>query len=177
MADRSDSVKGQYRDRLIRPDGQDLAFAWRSNLIADRCRRLLAGFMLGDGAAAGVQFLAFGRGDALWDTSAPPAATPAIEQLVDSAPVTIAAGASEVTMDYLDAVGAVTMDVSNRLQIAVTVPPGTLPIASGETTFPLREFALFGNFGGADYMINYIRHPVIPIAAEDTFARTIRLVF
>lgn len=171
------AIGGRYLDRLTGPDGRDLQFDWRSNMIVDRCRHLLAGFMMGDSAAVGAQTLAFGRGDALWDTGTPPPPTPAMDALIDPTPATIAASAAEVEMNYLDVAGEVTVDVGNRLQIAVTVPAGTLPIAGGDTAFPLREFALFGSFGGADYMINYIRHAVIPIAAEDTFARTIRLVF
>ncbi len=177
MAAPYEGLKGRYLDRLVRAEGPDREFGWRNNLIVDRCRELLAGFMIGEAGALGVQTLAFGRGEAVWDTAPPPPATPAIDQLVDPAPETISASAAEVTLSYLDVAGQVTPTVTHRVQIEVTVPPGTLPIAPGDSAFPLREFALIGSLGGADFMINYIRHPVIPIAAADTFARTIRLVF
>ena len=172
-----EGLKGRYLDRLVRAAGPDREFGWRNNLIVDRCRELLAGFMMGEAGVLGVQTLAFGRGEAAWDAVPPPPPTPGIDQLVDPAPESIAASAAEVTLSYLDVAGQVTSSVTNRLQIAVAVPPGTLPVAAGDSAFPLREFALFGSLGGAEFMINYIRHPVIPIAAADTFTRTIRLVF
>ena len=65
---------GKYHDRLIRAGGAIADGGWRSNIVVDRCRRLLAAFMKGDSAALGVQSLAVGRGDAAWD-SAPVAPT------------------------------------------------------------------------------------------------------
>ena len=166
--------EGKYCDRLIRVSGAVVECGWRSNIVVDRCRRLLAAFMKGDSAALGIQSLAIGRGDAIWDTALQ-APTPGIEQLVDTAPVTIPIAAAD--MSYLDAAGSVTAGPTQRLQITVTMAPGTPPPPASETTYPLREFALFGTFGGERYMIDYVRHPVIHKAAGDTLVRTIRLIF
>ncbi len=166
--------EGKYCDRLIRVSGAVVECGWRSNIVVDRCRRLLAAFMKGDSAALGIQSLAIGRGDAAWD-STPVAPTPGIEQLVDTAPVTIPIAAA--AMSYLDAAGAVTTGPTQRLQIIVTLAPGTPPPPASETSYPLREFALLGHFGGERYMIDYVRHPVIHKAPGDTLVRTIRLVF
>ncbi len=165
---------GQYYDRLIRADGGITECGWRANIVVDRCRRLLAAFLKGDSAALGIQSLEVGRGDAVWDATLP-APTAGIEELADTAPVTIPIAASD--MSYLDAAGSVTAGPTQRLQITVTLAPGTPPLSGGETSYPLREFALFGNFGGTPYMIDYVRHPVVHKGALDTLVRTIRLVF
>lgn len=168
------TLKGIYRDFLVTADGKLTDHGWRSNSIVDRCRELLAAFMRGD-SALGVQFLALGRGDNSWDSTPPEAPSPGSFQLTDSSPVTINVG--ELTLEYLDAVGAVVTGPTNRIQIAVTLAPGSLPIEPGETSYPLREFGLFGRFDADDYMINYVRHPVINIEPDDTFTRTIQLMF
>jgi len=165
---------GKYRDRLIRAGGAIVNGDWRSNIVVDRCRQLLAAFVKRDGAALGIQSLMVGRGDPAWD-AAMPAPAPGIQQLVDAAPTTIPIAAA--AMSYLDAAGNTTPGPSSRLQITVTLSPGTPPLGGGETSYPLREFALFGSFGGTPYMLDYVRHPVIHKAAGDTLVRTIRLIF
>jgi hypothetical protein len=165
---------GKYRDRLLRADGSVRDFGVRSNIVVDRCRQLLSAFMRGDSAASGIQSLALGRGDPAWDTQAvPPLAS--TEQLVDGAPVVIAVASSDIS--YLDASGTPVAGPTPRLQITVTLAPGTPPPPLGETSYPLREFALFGAIGGDEYMIDCVRHPVIHKGAADTLVRTIRLVF
>jgi len=166
--------EGKYRDRLIRAGGVIVSGHWRSNIVVDRCRLLLAAFMKRDGAALGIQSLAVGRGDPAWD-AALPAPAPGTQQLVDTAPTSIAI--ADADLSYLDAAGNATAGPTQRLQIVVTLAPGTPPLGGGETSYPLREFALFGDFGGTPYMIDYVRHPVIHKGAGDTLVRTIRLVF
>ncbi len=71
-------------------------------------------------------------------------------------------------------------DQSNRkgyTRITVTLGPSTPPPGSGETTFQLREFGLYGRSGGTDYMINSIRHTVIHKDESATLIRVIRLDF
>jgi len=166
--------QGTYQDQLIR-DGKVVRDAgWHSNIVVDRCRHLLTAFMRGDAAASGIEALDVGRGDPAWDaTPLPP--SPGTVQLVDLAPVTIPVAAAD--MSYLDAAGSAVPGPTHRLQIVITLAPGTPAPPMGETTYPLREFALFGDFGGERYMIDYVRHPVIHKGAGDTLVRTIRLVF
>ena len=47
MAAPYEGLKGRYLDRLVRAEGPDRKYGWRNNLIVDRCRELLAGFMIG----------------------------------------------------------------------------------------------------------------------------------
>jgi hypothetical protein len=41
----------------------------------------------------------------------------------------------------------------------------------------LREFGLFGQLAGSDYMLNSIRHPVIHKDGDATLIRVVRLYF
>jgi hypothetical protein len=164
---------GKYRDVICKADGRCVDFGWRSNIIVDQCRELLATFMLG-GSVLGVQHLDLGRGQSIWDTVPPEPPTAGTFVLTDVAPVVINSG--DLQLDYLDASGVVTALPQHRIQITLTLTPGMLPI-SGDEVFPLREFALFGQLDSSDYMIDYVRHPVMNIAAGDTLTRRIRLIF
>ncbi len=164
---------GKYHDVLCGADGSTVDFGWRSNIVVDQCRELLAAFMLG-GPALGIQHLDLGRGQSIWDTVPPEAPAAGTLALTDAAPVVI--DAADLQLEYLDASGNVTATPQHRIQITLTLEPGVLPI-SGDAVFPLREFALFGSLGGSDYMIDYVRHPVMNIAAGDTLIRKIRLIF
>lgn len=165
---------GKYRDQLIRADGTIVDIDWRANIVVDRCRILLAGFMKVDTEAQGIQSIILGRGNAVWDT-APEAPAPATTELIDTKPVSITIKQDDMT--YLDAAGEPTKDPTSRLQITVTLPPGTPPPIPGTNHYPLREFALMGSFAGEPYMIDYVRHPVVHKAAGGTLVRTIRLIF
>ncbi len=166
--------KGIYQDRLIRAGNQIIDLGWRSNIIVDRCRYLLAAFMKGD-ISSGIQVLKVGRGLASWDNVSPEPPTRIIEHLSDPSPIDLSIGASQI--EYLDATGNITPGPTQRLKITLTLGADTPPIASGETSYPLREFGLFGLFGTEEYMIDYVRHPVIHKLAEDTLERTIHLIF
>jgi hypothetical protein len=129
--------------------------------------------MLG-GPAVGIQHLDLGIGDSSWDTLGVPAPTAGTTALVDSTPVVFQL--TDLQLNYIDVVGAVVTEPQHRLQVVLTLEPGDLPI-TGDEVFPLREFALFGELNSNDYMIDYVRHPVMNIGAGDTLTRTIRLVF
>ena len=164
---------GKYWDVLYKAGGGLLDYGWRSNLIVDQCRELLAAFMLGD-AASGIQEIRLGRGQTSWDSASPPATNPGISALTDTSPVTI--GAGSLQLEYIDAVGGISTTPGHRIQVTLTLTSGVLPISGGDV-FPLREFALFGELAGNPCMIDYVRHPVMNIAADDTLVRRIRLVF
>lgn len=163
--------QGRYRDRLIYPDGAVEDRGWRSNLIVDRGRFLIAGFMRGD-APGGIQRLRFGRGLPAWDNNPPPAPPPATTALADGAPFDVPLNPPDI--DYLDDEGNPVAGPTHRLRLVVTLGPNEPP---GADPFPLREFGLFGDFGGEAFMINYVRHPVIHKPADATLERTILLVF
>jgi hypothetical protein len=58
------------------------------------------------------------------------------------------------------------------VQITATLGPNEPPA----TTFELREFGLFGQVGGAPFMIDYIRHPLIQKDGAVTLERRVRLI-
>ncbi len=110
-----------------------------------------------------------------WDEEPPNPPTREIQQLTDPSPVDIPINTNQIV--YLDAAGDPTEDPTNRLSIVVTLESGTPPIAIDESSYPLREFGLFGIYDGGEFMIDYVRHPVIHKQADDTITRTIRLIF
>lgn len=165
--------KGIYHDTIITAGGEIIDLGWRSNIVVDRCRFLLAGFMKGD-ASFGIQRIQIGMGSAGWDDGTPPPQA-SDTMLTDPAPVTLPIAGTQIS--YLDAVGNATAGPTHRLEITLTLPAGTPAIPLGMTTYPMREFGLFGAFGAESYMIDYVRHPVIHKRADDALIRTIRLVF
>lgn len=168
---------GIYRDVVNDHNGKKTDFGWRNNLIVDRCRVLLSAFMFGDANSFGIQFLSLGRGEQSWDDLNP--GTPAADDvaLTDTSPVNINLADPELSITFWDASNALSISPSSRLQLELNLPIGFLPLAPGEDTFPLREFGLFGRYDTDDYMIDYVRHPVMHISGSDSFSRTIRLIF
>lgn len=164
---------GKYRDILRRAGGDSVDFGWRSNIIVDQCRELLAAFMFG-APVSGIQYLQLGRGQSIWDLTPPAPPAPGVTELTDASPVQIEV--ADLQLDYLDAAGNPTTTPQHRIQVTLELTPGMLPI-SGDELYPLREFALFGELDGDAYMIDYVRHPVMNIAAGDTLTRKIRLIF
>ncbi len=163
---------GIFHDRLLRPGGPVRDLGWRCNLVVDRCRELLAAFLRGD-SPLGIRSLRLGSGLAQWDETPPAPPARVDQQLVDPSPFVVPLAAEDI--DYLDAAGEPTTGPSHRLGVSVTLDPGQPPPLPNETTFPLREFGLFGSLGGEDFMINYVRHPVIHKEAGDTLVRTLEL--
>ncbi len=170
------SIKGIYRDLLKEANGQVLYDSgWVPNTIVERCRILLAGFMKNE-PSNGIQFLAVGRGLNAWDISGAPAPdTKTTTDLVTRFEPTIAV--AELGLVYLDEGANAVGGPTNRLQVTATLPPGYPVPISPLSTYPLREFGLFGRFGGIDFMINSIRHPVIHKDAAATLIRVIQLHF
>lgn len=166
--------QGIYQDRLVTAQGQMIEWPWRSNLVVDRCRYLIAGFMCSD-EATGIQQIQVGRGLADWDTTPPDPPARTAQQLTDPAPFVLSIESAQI--EYLDAAASPTPGPTSRIQVTIRLEPGQPPIGAEETTYPLREFGLFGSFGGEGYMINYVRHPVIHKQPGDTLVRTIRLGF
>ena len=171
------SIQGIYRD-ILQGKAHTIIYdsGWHSNLIVDRCRYLLAAFMKND-TATGIQWLAVGKGIQSWDNQAPAYPLPIDYQLTDPDFATIEIDPARI--EYLNADGDPTTDPTHRIQVTITLDPGVPALEAGATTYPLREFGLFGTFGAGneEYMIDYVRHPVIHKGAEDTLVRTIRLIF
>lgn len=121
-----------------------------------------------------------GQGLETWDTTeAPdpdPATTTDLENRYTPTIPDLASG-SDLALVYLDENDAVVDGPTSRLQITATLEPGYPAPLAPLTTYPLREFGLFGRFNGTDYMINAIRHPVIHKDESATLIRVIRLYF
>ncbi len=167
--------QGHYRDRLTGRDGRVLwDRGWQKNAILVDCRRLLAAFM-GGGGALGIQGLALGAGLAVWD--AVPPAPPAGNEvaLVDPNPTVVPPAALAFT--FLNG-NVPSVAPTNRLQVVVTIGPGVpaWPDAN-HAAANLREFGLVAQLGGADVLVNMVRHPVIAKDPLSTLTRTIWLVF
>ncbi|MGB8508491.1 MAG: hypothetical protein WCD76_08795 [Pyrinomonadaceae bacterium] len=169
-------IEGIYRDRLWGPDGK-LIFdsQWKSNMIVMQGRRLLAGFMKNEGTAHGIQSLKIGRGDAAWDTIPPPQPDPnTLDRLVDNTPFVISGGS--LLLQYLLPDEVPTLTPTNRLQIVAVLGPNQ-PTPAADPPYPMREFGLFGQMNGTDFMIDYIRHPLIEKDGLVTMERKVRLIF
>ncbi len=176
------ALKGTYRDILIEP-GRGVIFdsGWNNNTIVDTCRMLLAGFMKSD-STSGIQYLAVGQGLESWDADIPdivPATTDALmsKALNTPPPYKHPIVAADLDFAYLNASEKVVAGPTPRLQIKATLSPGVPQPVGGGTTYPLREFGLFGRFDNTDYMINCIRHPVIHKGPTATLIRSVRLYF
>jgi len=166
-------VEGIYRDVLIGPDGEPIFDSgWQSNMIVLSCRVLLGGFMKNEATAKGIQSLHVGQGDAAWDklAQAPKPDPNTTTQLTDAPGFSV----PKIKLEYLDAKDAVTITQTNRIQITATLEAGQPP---GPNPFPLREFGLFGQMNGVDFMIDYVRHPLIEKDSLMTLERKVRLVF
>ena len=169
------TLKGIYRDRLIDGTGAVVHDSgWTPNTIVTNGRVLLAGFIKQD-AVLGLQHLAVGEGLAAWDTDGPPPPTEAETGLVSPFAALIAF--ADLKVVYLNASDEPIAEASSRLQITATLDPGYPTPPDGETTYPLREFGLFGDFEGSAFMINNVRHPVIHKDESATLIRVIRLYF
>lgn len=169
-------IEGIYRDRLIGPNEEVLSDSgWKSNMIVLRCRVLLAGFMKNEGTARGIQSLKFGKGDPAWDQLAqPPKPDPnSLEQLVDASPFSIPV--ANLKLEYLDPrTSDLSPQATNCVQITATLGPSQPPAPD---PFPLREFGLFGQMNNREFMIDYVRHPVIEKDSLMTLERKVRLIF
>lgn len=169
-------IKGIYRDILKGADDTVIYDSgWVPNTIVNSCRVLLAEFMV-NGSPTGITHLAVGQGLETWNTSGAPAPDSATTtDLVNAHDPPIAA--ADLELVYLDDNDAVAPGPTNRLQITATLDPGYPTPLPSLTTYPLREFGLFGSSGGTEYMINCIRHPVIHKDETMTLIRVIRLYF
>lgn len=174
-------LKGFYRDILTDPNQQVIYDSgWKTNTIVDSSRILLASFIKNE-ASNGIQSLMVGQGLEEWDAKG---GIPMVDPITTVGLVTPYSdktiSVAEMELDYLDGDDdpKVSPTPTNRLQIKATLVPGYPPPSGSDlNTYPLREFGLFGKFGGTDYMINCVRHPVIHKDTSANLVRTIRLYF
>jgi hypothetical protein len=175
----STSIRGVYCDILKGPNDNIIYDSgWVSNRIVDRCRKLLAGFMKNDPSEGieGIQYLAVGKGLEKWDTEGAPPPDSSVTELTDPNPFTI--DVKNLSLVYLkENDEEVKGPPTNRLQITATLGPDEPPAVASVSSYPLREFGLFGKFGGEPYMIDCIRHPVIHKDVSATLIRVLRLYF
>jgi len=165
--------QGIYRDRMIRSDATMRQWGWRSNIIVERCRFLLAGFMKRENVR-GISALYVGRGLESWGSN-PPSPDVSNNSLVDPDPFRITIAPDRIS--FLNAAGNIEEGPTNRIEVNVVMGEDTPPPEGDSGAYPLREFGLFGRFGTEEFMIDYVRHPVIYKAGHDTLERTIRFVF
>jgi len=170
------NIKGIYRDVLVDQQRRIIHDSgWVSNTIVNTCRILLASFMKGNlndlsAGATGIQYLVVGQGDPAWDGHP---MSPQLEDRDLFDKTTNRFELRDFNLAYLDESNHVVDTPTHRLQIKTMIKAGEPP---GET-YALREFGLFGRFGGEEYMINYVIHPVIHKDKLTELTRTIRLFF
>ena len=174
------SIKGIYRDVMRGPRGAVISdTGWRSNLIVTSCRVLLAGLVKGEqtNTPFGIQSLKVGKGNPTWDTVSTPAPDESLTGLVDRNPYTISREGLELI--YLDASGQRSATPTSRIEIIAKLGPNQPPADEAQPTkpYPLREFGLFGKLGDGEYMIDYIRHPLIEKDNALTLERHVQLIF
>lgn len=175
METRTPPLKGIYRDVLLGPGGAvRWDSGWTPNTIVDRGRALLAGFM-GNRPSTGIQRLAVGQGLPQWDAEGTPPPDPAATDLLNryEPPIPVA----DLNLAYLDDAGNVVEGPTTRLQVTATLEAGYPAAALPGAAYPLREFGLFGEFDGGEYMVNCVRHAVIHKDPGSTLIRVIRLSF
>lgn len=159
--------KGCYQD--IQTDTHGNWFwkrNWRLNTIVNTAWPLVAGLLKNDPDMSGILYWAVGAGDPAWDQN-PITANPAADGLH-----------TELSRQVIDAA-----------QIAYLNPDGTpseIPTNSIEASAvfnweadqTLREFGLFGGNASAEinsgYMINYVVHPRLDLAAGSNLFRRVR---
>jgi hypothetical protein len=163
---------GQYRDRLLGPDGEPAwVRPWERNLIVDELRKLLAALVKGDPQGVPVRYWAVGSGDAGWDAGGLPseAARRSRTQLfTETARKQIPAG--QVTF-----VGGT---FTNQLEITMQFTTADIP--GGPATWSLREFGVFAGgstAAGSGLLLNHRIHPRIDMQPGFTLERTLRLTF
>ncbi|NIM12827.1 MAG: hypothetical protein GTO45_08940 [Candidatus Aminicenantes bacterium] len=184
MEEKYASIRGIYRD-VLKDQNSNVIFdsGWVSNLIVDRCRILLAAFMKNDQNKQtwGISCLKVGQGDEDWDNKGTESPNVLLEGLVDPAPFII--DVADLDIVYLNETNAEVTEPTCRIQVTATLGTDQPPPPPSETpetqlsTYPLREFGLFGKFGDEDYMIDCIRHPVIHKDVSTTLIRVVRLYF
>ncbi len=172
----TNNLHGRYRDVLKNERGQVLFDSgWHANLIVNDCRRLLAAFAKGETGVLGIQELRVGAGSPAWDDRPEKPAAMDVA-LVDANYYTVKR--VDLTIDYLDDTGALSTQVTNRLQIAVKLGP-KIPSwpDSKHASGTLREFGLVGQIGSTPFLINVVRHAAITKDPSSTLERTIWLNF
>lgn len=170
-------IQGIFRDVVEDADrGVVYDSGWVSNTIATSCRVLLASFINNDPSANGIRYLAVGRGDEIWDSEGAPAPDPETSTaLVQGYEPPLDVAKLEVV--YLNAAGEVEPNPTSSIRIKATLEADYPEPLTGLSTYPLREFGLFGELGGVPYMLNCVRHPRIDKAASETLIREVRLSF
>lgn len=172
------SVRGAYRDVLLGTDNQVIHDSgWRSNTIMNACHTLLAGFMKNGPHPMGIQHMAVGQGLEEWDSAGAPVPKGTETDLQNKYAQIIKVTDPELKLEYLSDDDSPSNEPTSRLQITATLVSGYPPPLPGGTTYPLREFGLFGRFNEKDFMINNIRHPVIHKIDSAKLIRVVRLSF
>lgn len=180
MVEKYASIRGIYRDILKDKNNNTiLDSGWNSNVIVNNCRIQLAAFMRND-SPKGIQCLKVGIGDPAWDTNGLPEPDNTVTGLVAKDHIFPVRG-EKLVLFYLDENNVESDTPTNRLQITTTLEdnePPPLPELGHLSSYPLREFGLFGEFpDGTEYMIDHITHPVIHKDITATLIRVVRLYF
>ncbi len=161
------TLKGVYRDTLTDAGGRCLRqWDWRSNTIVDAAWPLVAGLLKNEPDLSGLLFWAVGSGDPAWDDNPVTAdvATIGLADEIRREPIV----AEEIV--FLDAEGAPSDTPTNCIEASAAF--------TWQDDQVLREFGLFGGNAtaeaGSGYLINYVVHPRVDLAAGARLFRRMR---
>ena len=173
-------ISGSYRD-IMRGPNKNLIYdsGWHKNQIVDQCPELVAALMIRfdgyeENNPSGIRFLRVGSGtEESWDPSIPPPVTTVNLET----PYMIRNGAQGQAYDDFPITTSDIERKGTQLTITAKLPPGYPVPPEGKTSYPLREFGLFGRYGGQDdnnfYMINYVKYHLVE---KDHSAELIRRI-
>ena len=159
---------GRHRDVLLGPDGRELwRTPWRSNVLADALRNILAALVKGDAQGHAITWWCVGRGAAAWDVGGPP------DDATRRTRTTLyqEAARKPVTAGQMAFIGGT---FTNRIEIVSSFTTADVPAGI------LREFGLVAGGTavlGSGLLINHRAHPAIDLQPGLTLQRTLRLTF
>jgi hypothetical protein len=163
-------LEGRYHDVVRDADDRVVSNrGWHSNAITYGAWTVVTALLRNDPNLRGLLFCAVGSGDVAWDR-APPSSGASAGRTRLRAEVDRRALA-ESDFVYLDPRGNAARGPTDRLEV-------TARFAWPQGSKVLREFGLFGGDATATvntgYLMNYVMHPVISLAAGQTLTRRVR---
>lgn len=151
-------TEGFWRDIIHNRDGELVSIGdWNHNLVVNSFASLVAGWMIGNGAAdfgtvyRPVQYMAVGTGLVGWDTTLPP------PTLTDTQ-LTTEIARKTVTAQFVNGAGAVVAGPTANVLVTCT-------FNVGEANGTLREWGLFGGTATATVnsglMVDHVTTPAL----------------
>lgn len=164
-------IIGEFKDRIIYPDGNVEERDWQRNTIVNGVGKLIACLMKNQSGYKGIGYWAIGQGSSSWDTKNPPLANQRDTQLVSEI------GRKLIPTDaikFLDGDGRETSSVTNIIKINLT-------FGADECNGSWREFGIVGGNANGNantgIFINHKTHELIEKKSGTIIEREMRFTF